>query len=69
MCVCVCMKERERVCVCERERERESVCVCVQVYRLKTHGDSCTGTKAYKSYRIRFFEKVKMQEVSCECKV
>ncbi len=58
MCVC----ERERLCVCVRER----VCVCVQVYRLKTHGDSCTGTKAYKSYRIRFFEKVKMQEVSCE---
>ncbi len=24
------------------------------------------GTKAYKSYRMSFFEKVKMQKVSCK---
>ncbi len=56
------------VCVC--------VCVCVCVYRsiypggdlnLNTHrlmGTRVTvGTKAYKSYRMSFFEKVKMHKV------
>ncbi len=58
------------------------VYVCVQDYiswwgpeYTQTHGDSCHGgdlnwgpmdTKAYKSYRMSFFEKVKMHKVSCK---
>ncbi len=69
MCACV------SACVCGGG---VCVCVCVQVYiswwglkpeYTQTHGDSfkvLMGTKAYKSYRMSFFEKVKMQKVSCK---
>ncbi len=76
MCVC------ERVCVCVCVCECVCVCVQVYIswWGLKpeytrlmgtlvtvgTKIEVPMGTKASKSYRMSFFDKVKMHKVSCE---
>ncbi len=82
VCVCVCEWVRARVCVCEWVRARvcvwewvrARVCVCLFLYTVgdlnlntrRLMGTCVTGKQAYKSHRMKFFENLKMQNVSCE---
>ncbi len=78
MCVCVCVcgereRERERECVCVYRFIYHGGDLNLNTHRLMgtlvtvgTKIEVPMGTKASKSYRMSFFEKVKMHKVSCE---
>ncbi len=71
VCVCVCV--RVCVCVCVYRFIYHGGDLNLNTHRLMgtlvtvgTKIEVPMGTKASKSYRMSFFEKVKMHKVSCE---